>query len=169
MCLVNNNVLSPTSQRSVVTCSQADSRCKASMSCCLSPSASSSSQTSGSGVQSSLLGSYPDQPSHPNVSATIPGHQDMDMSADLPSCLAVASVIIPTLQHIPKVARTAWAGLLADVFIAISSRPTDLQAWTKLLMLAKCILVSPSQRGHCGRSPQRLLRIGSGCGRLEIL
>ena len=46
-------------------------------------------------------------------------------------------------------ARTAWDGLLANVFIAISSKPTDLEVWNKVLMLSKCILVSPSQRGCC--------------------
>ena len=55
----------------------------------------------------------------------------------------------PTLEHVPKKARDAWAGVLARAIDLVVASPTDLDAWTKLLMLPKCILYLPSP-GHKG-------------------
>ena len=84
----------------------------------------------------------------PATSSTIPTYQVSPTPNDLLSLVAVVSIRVPTLQHVPKVLRKAWAGVVMNMFNLICARPTDLEAWTKLFMLAMCVLVRPFQKGH---------------------
>ena len=49
----------------------------------------------------------------------------------LPSLHLILSVTIPTLRHVPKGARDVWAGVVGDVFRAISGDPSNLDGWAK--------------------------------------
>ena len=53
-----------------------------------------------------------------------------------------------TLQHVPKGARDAWAGLIADQCSTIRQDPSNSHAWRKFFMLPRCILANPT-RGGC--------------------
>ena len=78
-------------------------------------------------------------PSHPPPSSG---------SDDLPPLTAILSLSYPTLHHVPKRARDAWAGIVSDTFDAISLAPSDLEAWSKSFMLARCILANPERAGR---------------------
>ena len=65
----------------------------------------------------------------------------------LPSLPTVLQSSIPTLQHVPKGARDRWAGVLSDCLSAVVEDPADISCWSKVFMLAKCVLASPSA-GH---------------------
>ena len=58
----------------------------------------------------------------------------------LPSLSAILLAKSPILQHVPKGARDAWAGLVGDVFCNIRATPSDVSVWCKLFMLSRCIL-----------------------------
>ena len=53
-------------------------------------------------------------------------------TATLPDIVEVVKVCIPTLHHVPKGARTAWAKVLHHILTGASSCPTSLDHWTKL-------------------------------------
>ena len=61
----------------------------------------------------------------------------------LPSLSFVLGADIPTLQHIPKGARDCWAQVLSVCLTAVVDSD-DLSQWTRLSMLAKCVLASPA-------------------------
>ena len=67
----------------------------------------------------------------------------------LPSLHFILSVTIPTLRHVPKGARDVWAGVVGDVFRAISGDPSNLDGWAKFFMLSRCILANPERGGRC--------------------
>ena len=83
------------------------------------------------------------------ASSTTPDHQDMPTPRNLPLLLTVVYTRVPTLQHILKVLRNVWAGLVMDLLSLSCARPTDLEARAKLFVLAKYVLVRPYQRGRC--------------------
>ena len=66
----------------------------------------------------------------------------------LPSLLTINRLKVPTLQHIPKAARSCWAFLVKDVLQEILSDPSGLVGWTKWFMLPRCILASPARGGR---------------------
>ena len=70
------------------------------------------------------------------------------VSDALPSLSAILSLSYPTLHHVPKRARNAWAGIVSEAFEAISLAPSDLEAWSKFFMLARCILANPERAGR---------------------
>ena len=81
----------------------------------------------------------------------------------MPEMSAVCGVKVPTLQHVPKGARNAWAGLVADVLSSISKDPSDLLAWRKLFMLPRCVLFSPANGGRLRwREIQNLVKLMAG-------
>ena len=57
---------------------------------------------------------------------------------------------MPTLQHVPKAARDRWALALTSCLRSVARNPEDLSQWSRLFMLAKCVLASPAA-GHCLR------------------
>ena len=66
----------------------------------------------------------------------------------LPSLESVLRVRISTLRHVPKVCRAGWAGVVGGVFLLICADPSNVDAWVKLCMLARCILANPSRGGR---------------------
>lgn len=64
-------------------------------------------------------------------------------SLTLPSLLSICGLKSPTLFHVLKSARVAWAAILTSSLDLIIASPSDLEAWTKLFMLPKAILSSP--------------------------
>ena len=58
----------------------------------------------------------------------------------LPSLSAINELRIPTLEHVPKGARDAWARVVSEVLREILANPTSLDSWTKWFMLAHCVL-----------------------------
>ena len=57
---------------------------------------------------------------------------------------------MPTLQHVPNAARDRWALALTSCLRSVAHNPEDLSQWSRLFMLAKCVLASPAA-GHCLR------------------
>ena len=53
---------------------------------------------------------------------------------------------VPTVRHVPKVARAAWAQCLARAIASTVARNTP-AAWLELLMLPKAVLVAPLRGG----------------------
>ena len=66
----------------------------------------------------------------------------------LPSLESVLRVRSSTLRHVPKVCRAGWAGVVGGVFLLICADPSNVDAWVKLCMLARCILANPSRGGR---------------------
>ena len=66
---------------------------------------------------------------------------------DLPSFTTNLQASFPTLQHVSKVARDRWARALSECLSAVCVAPADLSCWSKVFMLAKCVLASPAT-GH---------------------
>ena len=54
---------------------------------------------------------------------------------------------IPTLHHVPKGVRDAWARLVCEVLCAVSKDPSNTDAWHKFFMLPRCILANPVRGG----------------------
>ena len=65
----------------------------------------------------------------------------------VPSLSSIFRSSITTLQHVPKGARDSWARVLGDCLCTVVTDPADITGWTRLFMLPKCILASPSA-GH---------------------
>ena len=70
--------------------------------------------------------------------------------ATLPDIVEVVKARIPTLHHVPKGARTAWAKVLHHILTGVSSCPTSLDHWTKLFLAPKCLLASPIRGNRLG-------------------
>ena len=84
-------------------------------------------------------------------------------STDSMSCLPSLSEIadfstVPTLRHVPKGARDSWASLLSDVLALVVDNPSDVDGWSKLLMLPKCILFSPRKSSIYWREIMHIVR-----------
>uniref|UniRef100_A0A1X7UW16 Uncharacterized protein n=1 Tax=Amphimedon queenslandica TaxID=400682 RepID=A0A1X7UW16_AMPQE len=69
-------------------------------------------------------------------------------SPSLPSLEAIFGLQVPLLHHIPKGACNSWSGIFSDALNTIVAWPSDVEAWSHLLMLPKCVLFLPpySQR-----------------------
>ena len=85
------------------------------------------------------------RPGVSSVSSTTPIHHDIDTltPVSLPSCVTIVSTRVAMLQHVPKILRNVWAGVVTDALSLICARPTEIDVWDKIFMLTKCILVSP--------------------------
>ncbi|CAE7231929.1 unnamed protein product [Symbiodinium natans] len=64
----------------------------------------------------------------------------------LPNFADVLAAEVPTVRHVPKVARAAWAQCLARAIASTVARNTP-AAWLELLMLPKAVLVAPLRGG----------------------
>ena len=62
----------------------------------------------------------------------------------LPPLASIFATRVFTLPHIPKGARDAWAGIFSQELKAACSSPLDAARWSRLFMLPKCILLSPT-------------------------
>ena len=69
-------------------------------------------------------------------------------STELPSFACIFSAKQPTLQHVPKGARDAWANVLNDALVSICQDPSNDLPWRKFFMLPRCILLSPVRGGR---------------------
>ena len=139
-----------TGQKNDATCVNAGPRGTASASCGMATPTSFVSPSAGSQspvVSSSFRASHSMRCS-PAACPKTPNHEDVFTHRSFPSLLSVVSTGVPTLQHVPKAIRNSWAGVVMEVLSQIDSRPTDITAWTKFFMMAKCVLASPSQRGY---------------------
>ena len=65
----------------------------------------------------------------------------------LPSLGEVFTTSRPTLRHIPRRARNSWAKVLVRAVAAVVFY-NNLNAWTELLMLPKCVLCAPPTQGR---------------------
>ena len=63
----------------------------------------------------------------------------------LPTLDSILRVRLSTLQHVPKGARDAWAGLIAEQCSSIGQDPSNPHAWWKFFMLPRCILANPTR------------------------
>ena len=80
----------------------------------------------------------------------------------LPTPEEVMSLRRPTLKHIPKGARQKFGKIFYDCLSQVVSE-NDETAWTKLLMLPKCVLPSNKRAGRKKTLPS----IESFCDRWE--
>ena len=91
-------------------------------------------------------------PSAPSAVEASQSPSSSSASSNLPSLASVCRLQVPVLYHVPKAARNAWSGILSSALETVVSRPLDIEAWTKLFMLPKCILLLPPyrlrRRGH---------------------
>ena len=62
----------------------------------------------------------------------------------LSTVLSTDSRRVPTVRHVPKNARNAWASILTSTLNNILSDPDSIACWTKLFMLPRCTLSAPS-------------------------
>ena len=91
--------------------------------------------------------------SFPGVVSIAPAVQRPDPSSpptvclELPSLTNIFQAPCPTLKHVPKGVRDRWARVFKDCLSAVCDAPADLSRWSKLFMLAKCVLASPAT-GH---------------------
>ena len=69
----------------------------------------------------------------PGCSASPVDVQGSPISPPLPSIETVLRVRVPTLRHVPKASRDAWAGVVGDICQTIVSDPTDLHSLASLL------------------------------------
>ena len=69
----------------------------------------------------------------PGCSASPVDVQGSPISPPLPSIETVLGVRVPTLRHVPKASRDAWAGVVGDICQTIVSDPTDLHSLASLL------------------------------------
>ena len=113
----------------------------------------SSSSTRGHLPQDDLSTPDPDlRPSAPSAVEASQSPSSSSASSNLPSLASVCRLQVPLLYHVPKAACNVWSGILSSALQAVVSRPSDIEAWTKLFMLLKCILLLPPyrlrRRGH---------------------
>ena len=87
-----------------------------------------------------VIVSSPSAEMHPDMSSPV--------CDTLPSLDSILRVRVPILRHVPKGTRDAWAGIVGEVLLTITSAPSNLTAWCKLFMLARCILANPVRGGR---------------------
>uniref|UniRef100_A0A1X7SVN2 Reverse transcriptase domain-containing protein n=1 Tax=Amphimedon queenslandica TaxID=400682 RepID=A0A1X7SVN2_AMPQE len=93
--------------------------------------------------------------SHPS-SLSASGQSDTEALPDpatsstsgLPSLSTICHLQVPLLYHVPKAARNSWSGILSAALEDVVSRPTDLDSWSRLFMLPKCVLFLPPFRSR---------------------
>ena len=77
----------------------------------------------------------------------LPNHRPAGlMDAGLPSLDSIMELDVPTLRHVPHVARSAWAQCLARA-ASTAAVSNTVPAWQELLMLPKAVLVAPTRGG----------------------
>jgi hypothetical protein len=110
--------------------------------------ASASPSYSASAVPStSAPASTPSSPSPIDSDTILPPGPPPPFSPSLPDLSSIMQAYVPTLQHVPKGARDGWARVLSSCLRSVVFSPEDLSQWSRLFMLAKCVLVSPAA-GH---------------------
>ena len=72
------------------------------------------------------------------------------VSETLPSLSDICNLRCPTLRFVPNNAKAAFARVLSATLRTVVSEYT-VEAWTKLLMLPKCVLPSAKRRGRHNR------------------
>ena len=77
-----------------------------------------------------------------------PIHADAPADKSFTSTLTVIYTGVLTHQHVSKAVRNASAGVVTGVLNQIVSRSSDITAWTKFFMIAKCVLASHPQRAQ---------------------
>jgi hypothetical protein len=94
--------------------------------------------------------------------SALTGNGPCDLPPVLPSLDHIFQLRIPTLHHVPKAARVAWARVFGEAVRAICSEPTSEVVWVKFFMLAKCILANPPRGGRRHwHDTQNVSRLGS--------
>ena len=81
----------------------------------------------------------PTSPASPSSTPLV----SIDLPPAIPSLSQVFKFSLPTLNHLPKKARNAWAALLSDVLSNVADNASDVDSWIKLFMLLRCILFNP--------------------------
>ena len=66
----------------------------------------------------------------------------------LPSLNTITSMKVPTLQHVPKGARDAWARVVGEALEDLVSQPASIDVWSLWFMLPRCILYNPPRGGR---------------------
>ena len=93
----------------------------------------------------------PPAPCAPPTTCLSSEHQDVTFTEasvrELPNLQSIFSTHIPTLHHVPKGARDSWAATLSSTLTSVVSSSSDISQWSKIFMLAKCVLASPAT-GH---------------------
>ena len=83
----------------------------------------------------------------PRARQQLPNHRPAGlMDAGLPCLDGIMELDVPTLWHVPHVARGAWAQCLARAASA-AAVSNIVPAWQELLMLPKAVLVAPIRGG----------------------
>ena len=93
-------------------------------------------------------------------SSPIPAIPAATPTPSLPPLSTIIQSHIPTLQHVPKGARDLWPLILGNCLSSVVSSPDDVNQWSRLFMLAKCVLASPAA-GHKLRWREILRRVKS--------
>ena len=76
--------------------------------------------------------------------ACAPNPTPTDPMSDLPSLSHVLGTRVTTLSQVPKGARDdSWSRALSNALSSICDEPNDITRWSKLFMLAKCVLFNP--------------------------
>lgn len=78
----------------------------------------------------------------PSLSAD-PGSSSPSLAHSLPSFSEICRLQVATLYHVPKAVRDIWADILSFALRSVVDCPEDLEAWSRLFMLPKCILFLP--------------------------
>ncbi|CAK0900783.1 unnamed protein product [Prorocentrum cordatum] len=65
----------------------------------------------------------------------------------MPTLAEIRSRAVPTLKHVPKECRGAWAPALTRCLAQVV-HTNSVEAWTELQMLTKCLLAAPPRRGR---------------------
>lgn len=91
-------------------------------------------------------------PVAPRKKQVAPPSDDPSQRSDipLPSLEEVFTTAIPTLHFIPLAHRQAWGRVLGQELSSVAYH-NDVQSWTRLLMLPKCILALPKRGGKRNR------------------
>ena len=99
----------------------------------------------------------------PPVTTSAPVSSPPPVASPAPVTPALSTILqanVPTLHHVPKGARDCWAHALCSCLRAVVCSPDDLSQWSRLFMLAKCVLASPTT-GHRLRWREILKRVKS--------
>uniref|UniRef100_A0A1X7SS29 Reverse transcriptase domain-containing protein n=1 Tax=Amphimedon queenslandica TaxID=400682 RepID=A0A1X7SS29_AMPQE len=80
------------------------------------------------------------------VVPSLPAASSLPGPLSLPSLDDICHLRVPVLFHVPKGARNSWSGVLSSAIEMVIARPLDMEVWTKLFMLPKCILFLPPFR-----------------------
>ena len=82
--------------------------------------------------------------------AANPNRSDTPATDALPSLDEICTTRVRLFKHVPKRARALWGEVLAKA-IANAVYHNMAQAWTELLMLPKCVLLTPPRQGKSNK------------------